>query len=230
MLNNLTNIFNLIKTRMVKTVLESDDLFVVGTRDGKYDGDYKPTVVPVSVVAAGIAPYLPPASTGLFTQTANGPTVTATTTESTIIGTGVGSLTIPANAFQVGDSFRVDIMGHISAKNNDTVRIRVKAGSILLGDTGVVTMPNITNKHFDMSLNFTIRSLGAAGVASIASGGQFTYSKNASNAFEGSDFSLVNNTTFDTTISNTLNITVQWSSADPLNSIYTEILTLYKTY
>lgn len=230
MLNNLTNIFNLIKTRMVKTVLESDDLFVVGTRDGKYDGDYKPTVVPVSVVAAGIAPYLPPASTGLFTQTANGPTVTATTTESTIIGTGIGSLTIPANAFQVGDSFRVDVMGHISAKNNDTVRIRVKAGSILLGDTGVVTMPNITNKHFDMSLNFTIRSLGAAGVASIASGGQFTYSKNASNAFEGSDFSLVNNTTFDTTISNTLNITVEWSSTSALNSIYTEILTLYKTY
>ena len=230
MLNNLTNIFNLIKSRMVKTVLESDDLFVVGTKDGKYDGDYKPTIVPVSVVAAGIAPYLPPASTGLFTQSVNGPTVTATTTESTIIGTGSGTLTIPANAFQVGDSFRVDIMGHISAKNNDTIRIRVKAGSILLGDTGVVTMPNITNKHFDMSLNFTIRSLGAAGVASIASGGQFTYSKNASNAFEGSDFSLVNNTTFDTTISNTLNITVQWNSTSALNSIYTEILTLYKTY
>ena len=230
MLNNLTNIFNLIKSRMVKTVLESGDLFVVGTKDGKYDGNYKPTIVPVSVVAAGIAPYLPPASTGLFTQSVNGPTVTATTTESTIIGVGSGTLTIPANAFQVGDSFRVDIMGHISAKNNDTIRIRVKAGSILLGDTGAVTMPNITSKHFDMSLNFTIRSLGAAGVASIASGGQFTYSKNASNAFEGSDFSLVNNTTFDTTISNTLNITVQWSSTDPLNSIYTEILTLYKTY
>lgn len=230
MLNNLTNIFNLIKSRMVKTVLETDDLFVVGTKDGKYDGNYKPTAVPVSVVAAGIVPYLPPASTGLFTQTANGPIVTATITESTIIGAGVGSLTIPANAFQVGDSFRVDIMGHISAKNNDTIRIRVKAGSILLGDTGVVTMPNITSKHFDMSLNFTIRSLGAAGVASIASGGQFTYSKNASNAFEGSDFSLVNNTTFDTTISNTLNITVEWSSTSALNSIYTEILTLYKTY
>lgn len=230
MLNNLFNIFNLIKTRMVKTVLETDDLFVVGTRDGKYDGDYKPTVVPISAVASGIAPYLPPASTGLFTQIANGPTVTAIVTESTIIGAGVGSLTIPANAFQVGDSFRVDIMGHISAKNNDTIRIRVKAGSILLGDTGVVTMPNITSKHFDMSLNFTIRSLGAAGVASIASGGQFTYSKNASNAFEGSDFSIVNNTTFDTTISNTLNITVQWSSTSALNSIYTEILTLYKTY
>jgi hypothetical protein len=229
-LNNLNNIFNLIKSRMVKTVLESDDLFVVGTRDGKYDGDYKPTIVPVSVVAAGIVPYLPPASIGLFTQIANGPTVTATTTESTLIGVGIGSLSVPANTFQVGDSFRVDIVGHISAKNNDKIRIRVKTGSALLGDTGLVTMPNITNKHYDISLNFTIRSLGVAGVASIASGGQFTYSKNASNAFEGSDFSLVNNTTFDTTVLNTLNITVEWSSIDPLNSIYTETITLYKTY
>lgn len=230
MLNNLTNIFNLIKTRMVKTVLETDDLFVVGTKDGKYDGNYKPTVVPVSVVAAGLAPYLPPASTGLFTQTANGPTVTNTVTESTIIGTGIGSLTVPANAFQVGDSFAVNILGHISAKNNNTIRIRVKTGSVVLGDTGVVTLPNITSKHYDMSLNLTVRALGAAGLASIASGGQFTYSKNASNAFEGSDFSIINNTTFDTTIANTLNITVQWGTADPLNSIYTEILTLYKTY
>lgn len=191
---------------------------------------YGMTIQDFANTIATLLPPPPPVGSGLFTQTANGPTVTATTTESTIIGTGVGSLTIPANIFQVGDSFRVDIMGHISAKNNDTIRIRVKAGSILLGDTGVVTMPNITSKHFDMSLNFTIRSLGAAGVASIASGGQFTYSKNASNAFEGSDFSLVNNTTFDTTISNTLNITVEWSSTSALNSIYTEILTLYKTY
>lgn len=230
MLNNLFNIFNLIKTRMVKTVLETDDLFVVGTRDGKYDGDYKPTVVPISAVASGIAPYLPPASTGLFTQIANGPTVTATVTESTIVGTGLGSLTVPANGFQVGDSFKVDVVGHVSSKNNDTIRIKIKSGSVILGDTGTVTMPNITSKHYSINLNFTVRSLGAAGTASIASSGQFTYSKNASNAFEGSNFSIVNNTTFDTTVSNTLDITVQWSSTSALNSIYSEILTLYKTY
>jgi hypothetical protein len=230
MLNNLFNIFNLIKTRMVKTVLETDDLFVVGTKDGKYDGDYKPTVVPVSVVAAGLAPFLPPASTGLFTQTANGPTVTNTVTESTIVGVGLGSLSVPANGFQVGDSFRVNVVGHISAKNNDKLQIRVKSGSVLLADSGQITMPSITSKHYEISINFTIRALGAAGVAAIASGGQFTYSKNASHAFEGADLSIVNNTTFDTTILNTLNITAEWSAADPLNAIYSEILTLYKTY
>lgn len=52
----------------------------------------------------------------------------------------------------------------------------------------------------------------------------------ASTAFEGVDFSVVNSTTFDTTVLNTLTITAEWSAADPLNSIYTEIVTLNKTY
>ena len=108
--------------------------------------------------------------------------------------------------------------------------MRVKSGSVLLADSGQITMPSITSKHYEISINFTIRALGAAGVAAIASGGQFTYSKNASNAFEGADFSIVNNTTFDTTVLNTLNITAEWGAADPLNAIYSEILTLYKTY
>lgn len=48
MLNNLTNLFNLIKSRMVKTVLENDDLIVIGTKDGKYNGNYKPTIIKFS--------------------------------------------------------------------------------------------------------------------------------------------------------------------------------------
>jgi len=52
MLNNLTNLFNLIKSRMVKTVLENDDLIVAGTKDGKYNGGYKPTIIKFSDLAA----------------------------------------------------------------------------------------------------------------------------------------------------------------------------------
>lgn len=211
------------------------DVIVLGANVGPIQrGDsyltYGMTIQDFANTIASIIPPPPPASTGLFTQITNGPTVTATVAESTIIGTGLGSLTVPANGFQVGDSFKVDVVGHVSSKNNDTIRIKIKSGSVILGDTGVVTMPNITSKHYSINLNFTVRSLGAAGTASIASSGQFTYSKNASNAFEGSNFSIVNNTTFDTTVSNTLDITVQWSSTSALNSIYSEILTLYKTY
>jgi hypothetical protein len=77
-----------------------------------------------------------------------------------------------------------------------------------LGDSGAITLPSITTKHWDLILQFTIRQIGIAGVASIVTSGQVTYSKNASNAFEGADFSIINNTTFDTTTSNTFDITV----------------------
>jgi hypothetical protein len=91
-------------------------------------------------------------------------------------------------------------------------------------------MSQSTNKHFDLQLYFTIRSIGGTGVASIMSGGQFNNSKDASFTFEGADYTNINNTTFDTTISNTLDITAQWSSSDIANSIYTEILILNKIY
>ena len=167
---------------------------------------------------------------GLFAQTANSIPVTGTTTETTLIDGGVGSLTVPANFFKVGDSFVGSMGGHISSVNNEDIRIRVKAGSILLGDTGLIRLGQSTNQHWDLQLRFTIRALGAAGVASIASFGQFTYSKDASDTFEGEDYSTVNNTTFDTTISNTLNITVQWASNNAGNNIYSESFILTKIY
>jgi hypothetical protein len=46
----------------------------------------------------------------------------------------------------------------------------------------------------------------------------------------GFGFISINNTTFDTTVSNTLSITVQWSSNDATNSIYSEIFILNKVF
>lgn len=170
-------------------------------------------------------------SSGLFTQTQDSTPVASTLFELSLIGPGLGSLTVPAKTFNEGDSFQANLSGHVDSKNNDRLRIRVKtAAGVLLADTGNVTMPNCTNQHWDLKINFTIRKTGGAGAASIASTVMFTYTKNASNAFEGENVSIVNNTTFDTLVDNTLEITAQWSVADPLNSIYTELFTLFKTY
>ena len=181
-------------------------------------GIYISGINPISVVG------------GLYAQTAASTPVVNTTVETTMLNGGVGSLSVPANGFQVGDSFTADLSGILSANNNNTLRIRVKAGSIVLGDTGVVTLPGITAKYYDLQIHFTIRTIGAAGVASIATSGQFTYSKDASSAFEGVDFLSINNTTFDTTIGNTLDITAEWGTASPTNSISTEVFVLNKTY
>ncbi len=54
-------------------------------------------------------------SYGLFAQTANSTIITGTTTESTLINGGVGTLSVPANGFQIGDSFRADFGGLLSS-------------------------------------------------------------------------------------------------------------------
>ena len=167
---------------------------------------------------------------GLYAQTAASIPVVNTTTETTIINGGVGSLSVPPNGFQIGDSFNATMSGMLSADNNNTLRLRVKSGVVTFGDTGIITLPNITNKFFDLYIHFTVRSIGAAGVASIATSGQFTYSKNASNAFEGADFVSINSTTFDTTVGNTLDITAEWGTASLTNSISTEVFVLNKIY
>lgn len=169
-------------------------------------------------------------NTRLFAQIANSTPITNTTTETSLIGTGVGSLIVPANSFNIGDSFMGSMAGHIDSLNNEYIRIKVKTGSIILGDTGLIKLGQCTNQHWDLQLRFTVRALGASGVASIASFGQFTYSKDASDTFEGTDFSTINNTTFNTTINNTLNITAQWSSGSDNNTIYSETFILSKIY
>ena len=167
---------------------------------------------------------------GLFNQTGSSTPVTNTTTESSLLDGGVGTLSVPANAFKIGDGYKLSMTGHVSSRNNNTLRIRVKTGAVVLADTGVITMPQTTDKDFSLDINFSIYNTGSAGTARIASGGTFLYSKDASNTFEGSNFSIINSSSFDTTINNTLDITAQWGSADPLNIIFSEIATLNKVF
>jgi hypothetical protein len=181
--------------------------------------------------SSGTSPTLPgTANYGLFAQTANSTIITNTTTETSLINGGVGTLTVPANGFSVGDSFRGVFGGLLTATNNQTITVRVKAGSVILLDSGAQPITNITNNVFTFNVDFTIRQLGAAGVASIVTLGGFHYTKTVNGVVEGFAFNSVNSTTFNTTISNTLDVTVQWGAASTGNSIYSDIFILNKTY
>jgi hypothetical protein len=168
---------------------------------------------------------------GLFAQTANSTIITNTTVETTLINGGVGTLTVPANRFSVGDSFRAIFGGVVNASNNQTIRIRVRAGSILLLDSGLQNLgSSVINDVWSLNIDFTIRQIGTAGVASIVSLGSFHYTKTNNASVQGFGFNVVNNTTFDTTISNTLDVTAQWGSASTGNNIYSDIFILNKIY
>lgn len=188
------------------------------TRDGS-TGEVKVKTIPGSTVY------------GVFVQTGTSVAVSATTVESTLINNGIGTITVPANGFQVGDSFNGILIGHLSCVGTATLQIRIKTTTgVLLADTGVIAMNAATNKHWKLDVNFTIRQLGVASIGSVASGGLFSYTKNSGTNFEGTNFSIVNNTTFDTTISNTLLVTAEWDTNNAGNSIYSEIFTLNKIY
>jgi hypothetical protein len=175
-------------------------------------------------------PYTGFGRIGLYSQTAAGAAVVNTTVQTTLLNGGVGTLSVPANGFSVGDSFVVNMGGTLSANNNEGLTIRIKSGSTVLASTGTVIMSGATNRSWILQATFVIRSIGAAGVAAIYTNGFFEYLKNASSNLEFFNASSLNNTTFDTTIANTLDITAEWSVASPNNSITTENFNLYKIY
>lgn len=180
---------------------------------------------------SGTSPALPTSlNYGLFAQTSNSTPVTGTIVETSLLGSGVGTLTVPANGFSIGNSFRASLGGLLDVANNQTVRIKVKAGSIILLDSGVQPVTNISADVWSLNVDFTIRQLGAATVASIVSLGAFHYTKTANSAVEGFAFNTINTTTFDTTVSNTLDVTVQWGSTNAGNSIYSDTFILNKTF
>ena len=169
-----------------------------------------------------------PLSYGLFNQTGSSIPISASVSELSLVGGGVGSLNIPANLFKKGDAYHAILIGRGTFHNNDTLEVFVKAGDTALADTGVMILSGADNKYWKLEIFFTINNIGAAGVASITSGGTFMYSSDSADKYNGIIFNTINSTTFDTTVSNTLQVTGQFSSI--LNIIYSDVFTLNKTF
>lgn len=171
-------------------------------------------------------------SYGLFSQTADSDPIVDTTEIRTLIGDGVGTLSVGANNFKVGDSFQITMLGHLSAINSDILTINLidSNTSTILATSGAIIMRGSTNKHFELQATFTIRQIGSATIASIFTGAFFNYTRDSSTSLESVIFSNGNSTTFDTTQNNRLDVTAEWSNASPNNSIYSEILSLTKIY
>ena len=167
---------------------------------------------------------------GLFSQTEDGPIVTNTTDELTIIGNGLGSLSIPANGFTKGNSFRAYIEGDLSSLNNADLTINIRENGNILATTGAMSLVTTSGNYYHIDITFVVREIGGAGTAELMTSGSFNYTKTSNNQSEVIGFESLNNTTFDTTTLSTLDITAQWGAADPANSIDAHILTLQRIF
>ena len=85
-------------------------------------------------------------SNGLYAQTSLGTPVVYASGEDSLIGEGLGSLTVPANAFSVGDSFVAKMCGTLSCANNQQIRFRVRSNGVVIIDALAYTLSTTTNK------------------------------------------------------------------------------------
>jgi len=148
----------------------------------------------------------------LFSQTAT-VTVANTTTETTLIGAGEGSVTLPADFFIVGRSIKLYACGVHSSTGNPTITVRVKYGSTTIG-TITGTSGNGSNDTWTLQGIYTLRTAGSSGTLM----GQSEFFEVHPNGLRvGTDATTT--TTINTTASNALNITVQWGTASSGNTI-----------
>jgi len=165
---------------------------------------------------------------GLYSQTVASAVIN-TAPEQSIVGTGVGSLSVPANTFVVGDSYHAKIGGRINATGGggrSEIIIRVKSGTTVLASTGIFDLDSAINQGWECELDFTVLAIGATG--SIATNGNFAYTRSGSRQVFGYIFQ--DTQTIDTTVLNTLDITVEWNVINAGDDIFSQNFVLHKTY
>lgn len=169
-------------------------------------------------------------SYGLYAQTAESNFVYYSSGETSIIGTGVGTLSVPEDTFKVGDSFAVRMCGELTCANNELLHIHIKSNGVKIIDGLVYTLSAANDKGWELTLDFTIAQIGGAGTAKILSNCLFTYNKNSNNNIDGVHLRQIENRDFDTTIQNNLVITAQWLGSSGANRIKSQNFTLTKVF
>jgi hypothetical protein len=144
-------------------------------------------------------------------------TIANTTTETTLFqDTGaIGTRTTPANSLFIGTTFRVLLSGIIDTSGNQNITLRAKLNGVTVATTGAISINADPNDFWKIEIDFTIRTVGVTG--SVIGTGQFTHENS------NGHLTLASPVVIDTTVANTFDITAQWNTADPTNTITTQI-------
>lgn len=171
-------------------------------------------------------PLFPPSTTStvtavsLFASTAI-QTVAATVTETTIIGSGSGSLTLPANYLAAGRMLRFSVRGLYSTPTLSVGSVLVKiklGGTTLASGTANALVATATNLGYEGTALITCQTVGASGTAIIMGGLTYAVGNNIAPLVLA-----INNgtstTTIDTTGTLVFDCTVTWSNNTAGNSV-----------
>lgn len=148
-------------------------------------------------------------------QTADA-TIANTVTETTLFGTVVGTLTLPANFLIAGRTIRITMRGHVSTTGTPNLTIRSKFGSTELVTTTAFNAGTLSNIGWTWTCDITCRSTGASGT--VVASATFAWNN-------GSQRNAVKTTTttIDTTATQAVNVTAEWGTASASNTITAQL-------
>ena len=138
------------------------------------------------------------------------------TTETSLFGAGVGSITIPLNTLQVGDVISISMSGIYSSK---AAPVGTISFAPMIGGSDITTVTGTfdasqTNQQWEAKILLSVRTIGSTGT--LQAQGRFM--------IQGSTYNMwgLNNTsttTIDTTSNLNLDVTADWATANASNSI-----------
>lgn len=152
-----------------------------------------------------------------FAQTANA-NINTSAVETTLIGTGIGTKTLPANFLTVGKTIKVRMWGFYGTKASPVgaFTIRFKYGSTTLVTLSPTLTVSLTNQAFNLEFELTCRTTGATGTVFVQGEGDFFTSATAAGIVTGVTTAT---TTINTTASNAIDVTAQWATSNASNTI-----------
>lgn len=164
------------------------------------------------------APAASVANPSLFVGTV-AVTIANTAAETTLLGSGVGSLTPPAGSIAAGYSMRIKACGTWSSLGvaAGTITINLYGNGTLIATTGAVTVPlSLSNDYWEVEAVVTVDSTAATGV--VWTQGRFF--SEAATAGLSSLFGMTNTTYAGKAVLNgAFNLTATWSTASASNVI-----------
>ncbi len=152
----------------------------------------------------------------LFTQTED-KTVANTITETSIIGTGVGTVSLPGSFFTAGKTIQFHMHGYHSSTGNPSLTLKVKLGSTTIGSK-TVTVGNGSTDGYDLNGLITCRTTGTTGTVVFM--GEY-HELHANGAEAG--IVQTGTTTINTGSSQVLDITLQWGTANVGNTMTSQL-------
>jgi hypothetical protein len=148
-----------------------------------------------------------------FTATADG-LDSNVNTETSILGTGVGSKTIPANSVAAGRTIKIKVCGYKNAGSAQAITIKVKLGSTVICTTGSITPTVATNSYFEVVALLTFRTTGSSGL--VMGNAKFLETGTTTQTSSMDNISAI---AVNTTGTLAIDVTAQWGSAATTNVI-----------